>query len=273
MSWLISWAPRMIRRAPFLFALIALGLSGCMTTPPFADSFPAAAEPTVVLKPGDVLQVKFLYWPELNEEKQSIRPDGKISLQLVGDVQAEGHTPEELRNHLLDLYQDKLIDPEIAVVVSSLDSHRVYVGGEVLSPGLVMINGRLTALEAIMQAGGFRKESAKMSSVVVVRQRDGAQYARTIDLRKSIEEPQSEPFLLEPYDIVFVPRTAIDQVDQWVDQYINQIIPRSLHYNFTHEVNPQSGSNRGNIASQLLSNMNGGSAPMPRIGDVSSASR
>lgn len=251
-------------------ALFIGTLPGCITTPPSSESFPAAAEPKVVLQPGDVLQVKFLYWPELNEDKQSIRPDGKISLQLVGDVQAQGLTPDELRAQLLELYHDKLKEPEIAVVVNSLDSHRVYVTGEVQNPGLVMINGRLTALEAVMQAGGFAKESAKRKTVVVVRQREGKQFATTLDLRKALEEPESEPFLLEPYDIVFVPRTNIDQVDQWVEQYVNKIIPRSVHWGFTYDLNPPDYSN-GNNAVQLLSNAaQFNRNALPRLGDLQS---
>ena len=224
----------------------------------------------MVLKPGDVLQVKFLYWPELNEEYQSIRPDGKISLQLVGEVHAEGLEPAQLRQELLTLYQDKLIEPEISVVVRSLDSHRVYVGGEVLSPGLVPIQGQLTALEAIMQAGGPRKQSAKMDSVVIVRQQDGRQYATTIDLRASLESPESTAFELGPRDIVYVPRTAIDRVDQWVDQYINQVIPRSVHTNFTFtkELDSDEGDSSGERAAELLTNLN--SAAATSLGEVSS---
>lgn len=259
----------------FLIALVAVvimagTISGCVTTPPPSESFPAAAEPKVVLEPGDVLQVKFLYWPELNEEKQSIRPDGKISLQLVGDVQAQGKTPDELRSDLLNVYQDKLIEPEISVVVNALDSHRVYVSGEVQNPGLVMINGRLTALEAIMQAGGFLKESAKKRTVVVVRQRDGKQFSTTLDLRKALEETESDPFLLEPYDIVFVPPTNIDQVDQFVEQYVNKIVPRSVHWGFTYDLNQPNYSN-GNVATQLLSTaMQSNRNALPRLGDLQS---
>ena len=250
--------------------MLAVAISGCITTPPPSESFPVAAEPKVVLQPGDVLQVKFLYWPELNEEKQSIRPDGMISLQLVGDVQAQGRTPDELRTNLLDIYQDKLIEPEISVVVNALDSHRVYVSGEVPNPGLVMINGRLTALEAIMQAGGFLKESAKKRTVVVVRQRDGRQFSTTLDLRKALEEPESDPFLLEPYDIVFVPPTNIDQVDQWVEQYVNKIVPRSVHWGFTYDLNQPDYSN-GNVATQLLTNAAQNSRnALPRLGDFQS---
>lgn len=216
--------------------------AGCATvTPPETAEFPEAEEVKVVLQPGDSLQVRFAYWPELDTE-QSIRPDGKIALQLVGEVVAGGQTPEELRAELLSQYADKLIDPEITVVVQSLAGQRVYVGGEVQRPGLVVMQGRLTVLEAIMQSGGFKKESAKLSTVVVIRRRDDKQYARSLNLRAALKEPASEPFYLEPFDVVYVPRTNIDRVDQFVEKYINQIIPRSVYATFSYsqldDVNP-----------------------------------
>lgn len=219
-------------------AMLAV-LMGCLTTPPQEHgSWPAYDTPVVRLEPGDVIQVKFTYWPELDEE-QGIRPDGLISLKLIGDVRAQDLTPDELRTDLLARYADKLKDPDITVVVSEYTSHRVYVGGEVLQPGVIPMQGKLTVLEAIMQAGGFNKATAKLANVVVVRQRDGKYYSRSLDLRKAIAEPESGTFVLEPRDVVFVPRTTIDKVDQFVDQYINQIIPRSVYWNLTYDLNQQ----------------------------------
>ena len=219
-------------------AILAL-LSGCLSTPPEEHAtWPAYDTPVVKLQPGDVIQVKFTYWPELDEE-QAIRPDGMVSLKLVGDVKAQDLTPDALRTDLLALYSDKLKEPDITVIVSQYVSHRVYVGGEVLTPGVVQMQGRMTVLEAIMQAGGFNKATAKLANVVVVRQRDGKYFARSVDLRKAIEQPESDTFVLEPRDVVFVPRTAIDKVDQFVDQYINQIIPRSVYWNLTYDLNQQ----------------------------------
>lgn len=212
-----------------------MGLAACQSTPPQSPAeWPEPTAHELSLQRGDVLDIRFIYWPELNEE-QAIRPDGKIVLRLVGDVQAEGMTPEELCTQLVALYDTKLKDPEISVLVRSFDSHRVYVGGEVQGPGVVMIQGQLTALGAIMEAGGFIKSSAKPASVVLIRQRDGRQYARTINLRKSIASAQSDPVFLEPYDILFVPRTVIDRVDQFVDQYINKIIPQHVNFTFLYD--------------------------------------
>jgi len=227
-------------------ALLSAGLTGCATAPkwsetPFPSAPPAtdpsaavapapAPEPPVVLQPYDTIRVKFLYWPELDDE-QMIRPDGKISLLMVGEVEAQNRTPGDLQKELLKLYESKLNEPEINVVVTSLANNRVYVGGEVGTPGLILIQGRLTALGAIMQAGGFVETSAKKSSVVVVRQQNGKQFARTLDLSAELSGTETDPFYLQPYDIIFVPRTFITHVDEFVAQYIDGVIPK--HLNFT----------------------------------------
>mgnify|MGYP002347110480 CR=1 FL=1 len=228
-------------------ALLVTGLSGCVTAPKWSETpFPAAAPPSsaadaaaapapapeakVVLQAYDTIRVKFLYWPELDDE-QMIRPDGKISLLMVGEVDAQNRTPAELQQELLKLYESKLNEPDINVVVTSLANNRVYVGGEVGTPGLILIQGKLTALGAIMQAGGFIESSARKSCVVVVRQQNGKQYSRTLDLKAELNGAEGEPFYLQPYDIVFVPRTVITHVDEFVAQYIDGVIPK--HLNFT----------------------------------------
>ncbi len=212
--------------------LLPVVMAGCATSAPPAEPFIEPAEPVVRLQPGDVLRLDFVYWPELNEQ-QAIRPDGNISLKLVGDVMAQELTPDELRQRLVTAYADKLKDPEINVVVTSYDSQRVYVGGEVRTPGVLRIQGRMTAMDAVLQAGGFVKESAKMKQVIVIRQAEGRQYAQRVNLKRALNKPESEPFYLAPRDIVYVPRTNIDRVDQWVEQYINRIIPRNTTLNMT----------------------------------------
>jgi protein involved in polysaccharide export with SLBB domain len=224
-----------------------------MTTPSETEHFPEASNAATTLSPGDEVQVLYTYWPELDLE-QAVRPDGKISLKMVGEVHAEGKTPDELHDELVVLYADKIKDPDLTVVVSGLGSHRVYVSGEVLRPGLIPINGRLTLLEAIMTAGGFDKRSAKPRDVVVVRQQDGRQYARTFNVKAMLQEEESEVVELQPYDVVFVPRTAIDKLDQVVDQYVNQLIPDNFYANYVwndqrDQANAQSNSVQFNLPS------------------------
>lgn len=231
----------------FLTALVMLLSSGCATrVPPVADAnWPqASADAPLVLQAGDSLRIRFPYWSELDEE-QAIRPDGKIALNLVGEVKAAGVTPEQLRDELLKLYAPTLKNPEVTVVVKSLDSRRVYIGGEVKTPGVIAMPSGLTLLQAIMQAGGFTKDTAKLNSVVVVRNKDGAQHACTVDVRAMLASPQTKQFVLEPFDIVYVPRTAIDRVDQWIEQYINKVIPRNIYGTFSLNQTHMTGASNG----------------------------
>lgn len=230
------------------------GMVGCHHTPPVEPAeWPEALAPELHIQPGDQLMVRFTYTPELDEE-QLVRPDGMISLPLIGGVAVAGQSPEQVRENLKTLYASKLRDPEINVVIRGLESQKVYVGGEVLRPGVLPMSGPTTALQAVMAVGGFNKQSAKPSTVVILRQRGDRQYGRTIDLEKALEEPSSEPFYLEPFDIVFVPRTRIDRANQWVDQYINRMIPDNvnfgLNYTFFREVAKADQSQRNVTVTQ-----------------------
>jgi polysaccharide export outer membrane protein len=185
-----------------------------------------SSPPKVALGPGDGIDFKFFYNPELNDT-QTVRPDGKVVLQLVGEVTAQGKTPAELRDDLKRLYAPQLKNPEIAVIVRTLVDRRVYVGGEVKKPGLIPLPGRLTALEAIMEAGGFDPRTACPSSVVLIRHKDGKRYGGVINFNEALDGKEGKPVYLEPNDIVYVPRTTIAKVNQWIDQYINKIVPRT----------------------------------------------
>ena len=104
-------------------------------------------------------------------------------------------------------------------------SHRVFVRGQVSKPGVVQMPGEMTALEAIMEVGGFDLRAAERKNVIVIRYADGRRYAYKLDLRRVIAGCETEPFYLQPKDIVYVPRTGIAELNQWIDQHINQIIP------------------------------------------------
>lgn len=193
------------------------------TTKPSASISPV----TVAIVPGDVIDVKFYYTPELNES-QTVRPDGKISLQLIGDVQVGGKTPESLRSELITLYTPQLKNPEIVVIIRSMNERRVYVGGEVNRPGIVPMAGSLSALEAIMDAGGFNKTSAKLRQVVIIRHNGNTWKGIKVDLSKPLQGKTIAYNELQPRDIIYVPRKNIIEINQWIDQYINKIIPEAI---------------------------------------------
>ncbi len=178
------------------------------------------------LAAGDTVEFKFFHNPELNDA-QTIRPDGKITLQLVGEIMAQGKTPMELRTELIKRYTPELRTPEVTVIVRSLYDRRVYVGGEVKTPGLIAMPGQLTALEAIMQAGGFDLRTAKIKKVVVIRHKNNKWHGYVLDYKNALKTGEGQPFYLEPRDIVYVSRTNIAKLNQWIDQYISKMIPKT----------------------------------------------
>ena len=140
---------------------------------------------------------------------------------------AEGKTPLELREELMRLYAGELRHTDLRVIPLSLVQERVFVGGAVLAPGQMSLVGQMTALHAILRAGGFDMRSASVKNVVIIRHKDGLRYGGALDLSGALEGEEAKPFYLEPYDIVWVPRTTIFKVNQWIDQYINKIVPQT----------------------------------------------
>jgi protein involved in polysaccharide export with SLBB domain len=175
---------------------------------------------------GDQLDIKFFYNPTLNEQV-TVRPDGRVSLQLIQEVVAAGLTPAALTSELIARYALNLKQPDVTVIVRSFGSQRVFVDGEVGRPGLVPLVGLTTTLQAIAQAGGL-KESARASQILIIRR--GAEVNRPmaiqVDLRKARDGSDlNRDIALEPFDIVFVPRSRVANVNVWMDQYVRKNIP------------------------------------------------
>lgn len=213
----------------FVTCVILVGIQGGCQEPVGVEEKPETVSPVpadtpVTLGPGDVLEVKFLYTPELNVT-QVVRPDGKIALQIVGEVTVQGKTPAQLKNHLLQLYSEQLKDPEIVILVQSLYDRSVFVGGQVVRPSMIEMPAQMTAMEAIMRAGGFDWREAEAGSVLVLRHEGSRWKGYKLNLKSAIEGNATHCFYLQPKDIVHVPRTEIAKVDQWVDQHISKLIP------------------------------------------------
>jgi polysaccharide biosynthesis/export protein len=226
-------SPLFKRAAGALIAWIAglillLTALGCSSMQPAMTMQQMAADPPPkeTLVPGDVVDIKFFYTPELNENQQMIRPDGTITLQLVGKVTAQGKTPVELKQELVKLFTPHLKKPAVEVIVRNKNDRKVYVAGEVNNPGVVEIPGELTALEAIKRAGGFKIPRGDARNVLVVRQKNGKQTGCVLDLKKVMEGQEEQSFFLQPHDVIYVPPTTIAKVNNWVEQYINRNLPQ-----------------------------------------------
>jgi polysaccharide export outer membrane protein len=142
--------------------------------PPTQAAPPAAVAPddeSYRIGPGDLL--KFFVWkePELSGELQ-VRFDGKVTVPLLGDVDATGRTPEQLSGEVLKALKKFLAAPQVTVSVVNSNGARFYVLGQVARPGDFPLRGRTTVLQGLALAGGFR-EFAKTDSMVIVRQDKG----------------------------------------------------------------------------------------------------
>jgi protein involved in polysaccharide export with SLBB domain len=268
------------------------------------------------LQSGDDIEIKAYNIPELDQVVR-IRPDGKISLLLLNDIQAAGYTADRLGQLLSAAFARHYRTPHISVIVRGFSSLSVYVGGEVVRPGLIPLRGNTTALQAVVEAGGLKetsrgstvtllrssendkpttislniesivakrepdmslragdilyvpkanisvyvggevmhpgllplngelsamaaviqagglKESAKSNTVIILRNNgDG----RPTAIRRRLDEAlRGNPdMVLQPFDVVYVPRSTISRVDRFIEQYIRQVLPINVVAGFSY---------------------------------------
>ncbi len=201
---------RFFRRLTKLTAGVVLlaAVAGCQTgqfTPANTNKSmakPAAATEAITLREGDILKISFPDSPSLDTTQQ-IRRDGRISLPLVGEVQAAGMSPSELESQLVSLYAPQLVSKQVTVEVVS-STLTIYVTGAVLRPGKVLSNHPMTALEAVMEAGGFDYTKADIKHVTVIRQEGNGTKNYILDLKRVMDGKTGEPFYLKPGDIIYV---------------------------------------------------------------------
>ncbi len=210
------------------------------TNEPTSSSVQTTDKP---VRPAGQAKVKSLYdrSPPTAAPVKAKRPadsvkDGKLltenELEFIAGRPATACSP--LREHRIiqikparSLATGRLRDRDVDAAIRSFYSQRVFVGGQVSSPGVAQMHGEMTALEAIMEVGGFDLRAAKSRNVIVIRYTDGRRYAYKLDLRRTIAGNETKPFCLRARDIVFVPATKIVELNQWIDQHINRIIPEA----------------------------------------------
>jgi polysaccharide export outer membrane protein len=180
---------------------------GCQTSNPGAPvpSEASISKPSGNLAPGDEINVSFSGAPELNT-KQKIQPNGKVSMPTIGDVSAAGKTINSLQSTLTSLYQPHLQDSNVVVALEAA-SAGVYVSGEVLRPGKIPLDRPMTALEAVMEAGGFTK-FANPKQVIVVRKEGGKQQRYVLNMNDALYGSDSSPFYVRPFDVLYVKQSA-----------------------------------------------------------------
>jgi len=186
-------------------------------------------EQTYKMVPYDTITVRFPYHPEQDPKAPiSIRPDGQISLDLVGSIQAAGRTPDQVAKEIAAKTSNRLRNPEVVVTVTQFAPRRIYVGGQVKQPGIVQFQGEITPIQAIFERGGFTTE-AQMDSVILIRNAGGPEpIIGRINVNDGLESGQPEKISLVTNDVLYVPMSGIGRADLWVKQHLNDIMPTGL---------------------------------------------
>lgn len=192
------------------------------------------------IHPGDVLDIRLLLNPELNEEV-AVGPDGYISTTIVHRQMAAGFTIPQLDAALNEDYRSQLQHPSVSVVVKSFAPDRVFVAGQVNRPGVIVTEGQPPTLsQAIADAGGPLL-GADESAIYIIRRGVGnkpVMYRVDWKAVSHAENPDAD-VRLAPYDVVYVPKLGIEEVYKWYHEYIEQFAHPS--FGFSYLVAPGSG--------------------------------
>jgi len=187
-------------------------------------------EPDYRFYPGDELEVSLPSAPELNKTV-TVQPDGRISLPLISTVMAADRTIPELQATLSEAYSRQLLRPEVDVVAKAAPL-KVFVGGEVGTPGVIDLTGDADALRAVIQAGDF-KVTANRSSVILIRRGpDGRAMMRRVDLLRGLKNPDADLAPLRRFDIVYVPRSGVAEAALFIQQYFRDLSPVTFGFNY-----------------------------------------
>lgn len=165
---------------------------------------PATTDASYVIGPEDVLNIDV--WKEAEISRSvPVRPDGKISLPLLNDVQAAGLTPMQLQANLKEALKKFISDPQVTVIVTAVNSQRIFVLGEVPHPGAFPMLPHMTVLQAVSTAGGFN-QFAKEKGVYVLRTENGRQITIPFNYKEVIKGKRPDQNIeLKAGDTIVVP--------------------------------------------------------------------
>ncbi len=180
------------------FATVSRVMSQAVQSPPYA------------IQKGDTIEIKFPYTENFNEDVV-VRTDGHITTRVAGEFEAANLTPEQLGEVIRQKASNRLKDPLVVVNVKH-SALRVYVGGEVTTPGFVAYRDGMTALQAVFERGGFR-DTAQWDKLVVLRTEDKTTRLMEVD----IDSVSSSPLVAN--DVVYVQKTGLAKAGLAVRQF------------------------------------------------------
>lgn len=165
---------------------------------------PATDDPNYVIGAQDVLDISVWKEPEVSRVVP-VRPDGKISLPLLNDVQAAGQTPGQLAAQITESLKKFVANPQVTVIVTTINSQRVYIMGEVTRPGAYPLLPQMTILQALSSGGGFT-QYANTKKIYLLRQSNGKSEKFPFNYKEAIAGKHSEQnIVLRAGDTIVVP--------------------------------------------------------------------
>jgi len=184
---------------------------------------------TYRIRPGDQLKVSFYLSPEFDQDV-TVRPDGKISMPVMGDVKASDLTPVQLEAHLDQGFSRELLAPRATVRVQNSPGQVVYVQGEVAHPGAVHLEPDMTALQAISATGGMTDSAGPDKVILIRRDACGRPQGMRLNLGKVLNQSNNdEDAGLMPTDILIVPKSNVANANLIIKQYVRDMLPIQLY--------------------------------------------
>jgi polysaccharide export outer membrane protein len=183
------------------------------------DSIPMRPEPDeYMIGYGDQLSIIFLFNKEYTQTGIKVRPDGRISFPLVGDIAVAGMTASKLDSIITDTYSEIIVEPEVSVIISDFQKRLVYVMGEVHAPGGYPHEEVPSLLSALSKARGPTREGKRNSVLVLRRVAPDHVVGMQVDLTQLLDKHRFDLDIpLQPNDIVYVPRSAIREASDFAN--------------------------------------------------------
>lgn len=215
-----------------------LGMSACVSPLRPVEHQPAGFETwrdevrEYGFLPGDELDVKLIYNPEFSD-RVIVSPDGFIHLSLIGPVKVLNRGPSDVADELRQRYAAELRHPEVVVIPRLFSSEIIYVGGEVQRPGVLKLAHRMGVLQGVLEAGGFR-DTARLDQIVLIRRtREDKPMLRVVNARRLLEGGEESDVPLQRFDVIFVPRSTLAEINLWLNQLVYNNLAFSSNFSYT----------------------------------------
>jgi protein involved in polysaccharide export with SLBB domain len=206
-------------------------LCGCTDVPNLPPA-PKPAQTAYLVQPGDTLDIKFQYNPELDDQP-TVAPDGRISLLYAPDLRVGGKTTDQVRQEIDLAYAQQLIKPAVTVAIKGAVDWRIYVGGEVTQPNEYTGTGPAPTLSHVIAMAGGLKDTGDGSKVVVSRRVDGKRVSYLAKYTKVAKgKAPARDAELASGDTLYVPKTGVADVYTAFNQYVLKFIPSNLRTSY-----------------------------------------